>query len=249
MISPPTSTSTSPALTPQTLADLKLKKAGVLLIDKPTGWSSHDVVSWVRGQVGVKKVGHAGTLDPLATGLLVVLVGREFTKLQDQFMKQDKTYFVTARFGQTTDTYDSQGQIVEQADWGKVKALTRDQVLAASQNFLGEIEQTVPVYSAVKVAGQKLYAKARQGETVTELPVRTVKILDFKLEAFRLDEDGQICEADFTVAVSSGTYIRSLIYDLGKLLKVGAHVTALRRLTIGDLSVKNAAKPVSKRSD
>lgn len=229
------------------LASLKEKQAGLILIDKPTGWSSHDVVGWVRKQVGVKRVGHAGTLDPLATGLLIVLVSRQFTKLQDQFLKQDKIYEVTARFGVMTDTFDSQGQITSQLEWEKLSKLTKEQVQVAMKNLTGEINQTVPIYSAVKIAGQKLYDKARLGETVAELPVRKVKIHQFVLQDFRSQVDAQKVEADFLVEVSSGTYIRSLIHDLGQILGVGAHVVVLRRLSIGKLNVKNAIKLISKR--
>ncbi len=234
-------------LIPQSLESLKETKAGVLLVDKPTDWTSHDVVGWVRRQVGVKRVGHAGTLDPLATGLLIVLVGREFTKLQDSFMKQDKIYEVTAKFGVTTDSYDSQGAVVSEVDWTGVKKITRQQVEEAMQQFLGESNQTVPVYSAVKIAGQKLYNKARNGEAVENLPSRKVVIHQFVLSDFRIDEGSKICEADFMVKVSSGTYIRSLIHDLGNVLKVGAHVTALRRTKIGKIDVTGAIIPSSKR--
>ncbi|MCL4208984.1 tRNA pseudouridine(55) synthase TruB [Patescibacteria group bacterium] len=234
-------------LVPQTLELLKETKVGVLLVDKPTGWTSHDVVGWVRKQVGVKRVGHAGTLDPLATGLLIVLVGREFTKLQDTFMKQDKVYEVTAKFGITTDTYDSQGNIVQSVDWDELKELTKNQVELAMKDFLGEIEQTVPIYSAVKISGQKLYNMARHGEVVDSLPSRKVKIFDFKLLDFRSSEQDKACEADFVVKVSSGTYIRSLIHDLGNKLKVGANVTVLRRLKIGEIDLTGSIVPVSKR--
>lgn len=234
-------------LVPQTLESLKETKAGVLLVDKPTGWTSHDVVGWVRRQVGVKRVGHAGTLDPLATGLLIVLVGREFTKLQDTFMKQDKVYEVTARFGVTTDTYDSQGNVTGSVDWTELKQLTKKQIELAMNDFLGEIEQTVPIYSAVKVAGQKLYNMARHGEVAQSLPSRKVTIFDFRLLDFRLSESDKTCEADFVVKVSSGTYIRSLIHDLGNKLSVGANVTVLRRLKIGEIDLTGSIVPVSKR--
>lgn len=234
-------------LIPQSLDSLKETKAGVLLVDKPTDWTSHDVVGWVRRQVGVKRVGHAGTLDPLATGLLIVLVGREFTKLQDSFMKQDKVYQVTAQFGVTTDSYDSQGNVIARSGWSEVEGITPDQINKAMKQFLGQIKQTVPIYSAVKVAGQKLYNKARNGEVVENLPVRQVTIFDFELQDFRLDKQKQVCEADFVVKVSSGTYIRSLIHDLGNVLKVGANVTALRRLKIGEIGVTGAIVPSSKR--
>lgn len=233
----------------ETLETLHTKRAGVILVDKPETWTSHDVVGWMRKQLGVKRIGHAGTLDPLATGLLIVLVGREFTKLQDQFMKQDKVYEVTARFGVVMDTYDATGQIVTEAPWEKMKKISCDQIEAAGKKFLGKIQQTVPIYSAVRVGGQKLYHKARQGEVVESLPVREVEIFDFKLTNFNLNEKQQLCEASWEVRVSSGTYVRSLVHDLGQELGVGAHVVALRRTKIGNLSVKNALKPISKRTN
>lgn len=233
----------------ETLETLKEKGGGVILVDKPETWSSHDVVGWMRKQLGIRRIGHAGTLDPLATGLLVVLVGREFTKLQDQFMKQDKVYEVRARFGQVRDTYDATGQVISETPWPEVKKITRDQVEQTAKKFLGKIQQTVPIYSAVKVGGQKLYHKARQGEKVESLPVREIEIHDLKVTDFALNEEEQLCEATFWLHVSSGTYIRSFVHDLGQELGVGAYVVALRRTKIGNLSVKDAFKPSAKRTN
>jgi len=218
-------------------------KQGLLLIDKEVDWTSHDVVAKIRGITGVRRVGHAGTLDPLATGLLIILVSREFTKLQDQFMKQDKEYEVEAKFGITTDSYDSMGDIVDEMSWEEIKDLSEEKIKISMKDFLGQIEQTVPAYSAVKVNGKKLYEKARKGNVDLEkLPSRVVRIYDFDLLEFNKDLITKVITAKFKTKVSSGTYIRSLIHDLGQRLQVGAHVVSLRRTKIGDISVDLATK-------
>jgi tRNA pseudouridine55 synthase len=215
--------------------------AGILLIDKSTGMTSHDVVNIVRRQTGVRRVGHAGTLDPLATGLLIVLVGREFTKKQSEFMKLDKEYLCTAKLGIKTDTYDIDGQVISKASWDEVKKITQVNLEKVLENFRGEIEQTVPAYSAVKIKGEKLYEKARKGETKKEdLPKRKVNIKELELIDFSKDEIKQATSFTLRVACSSGTYIRSLIHDIGQQLKVGAMVKELRRTKIGDLDAKDA---------
>jgi tRNA pseudouridine55 synthase len=199
------------------------------------------VVNRVRRATGVKRVGHAGTLDPLATGLLILLVGREFTKRQSEFLKQDKEYICTAQLGIVTDTYDSQGQTLSQADWDEVAKITRADLAGALENFRGQINQAVPAYSAVKIAGEKLYQKARRGKPLpAELPVRQVNITQLQLLDFQQDLESQILAFTIQVSCSSGTYIRSLIHDIGQQLRVGATVTALRRTKIGQLSVDQA---------
>lgn len=214
---------------------------GVLLIDKPSGITSHDVVNQVRRQTGVKRVGHAGTLDPLATGLLIILVGRDATKKQAEFLHQDKEYICTAQLGIETDTYDSEGVITRRTPWERVKQLTPDQVESALAHFRGEIHQTVPAYSAVKVQGQKLYDKARRGTIdITALPSRVVKIYELELLDFYKDEAQQAVFLSLRVKCSSGTYIRSLVYDLGQFLGIGAYITALRRTKIGEFTVEDA---------
>lgn len=221
---------------------------GVVLIDKPTDWTSHDVVAKIRGSLHAKKVGHAGTLDPLATGLLIVLIGREATRLQAQFMKQDKTYLCTAQFGVESDTYDRMGQIVRQAEWEQLdslllenKQLDQFKIELTMKSFTGEIRQTVPAYSAVKVNGQKLYNKARKGTLqLTELPSRKITIHQFKLLGNQVDTAQKRIEVEFEIECSCGTYIRSLIHDLGQALGTGAMVTELRRTRIGEYSIDQA---------
>ena len=217
--------------------------AGVLLVDKPTGVTSHDVVNQVRRATGVKRVGHAGTLDPLATGLLVILIGRSATKLQSQFLHQDKEYLCTAMFGTVTDSYDRDGVVEQQASWERVQVLTRAAIEVEMSAFRGDIEQRVPAFSAVKVRGQKLYDRARRG-TVSEreLPTRRVHLYAFELQDFFRDEKVKTVTARFRVHCSSGTYIRSLIHDLGQSLGTGAIVMELRRTKVGALHVDLAKK-------
>lgn len=216
--------------------------AGFLLVDKPSGWTSHDVVAKVRNLLRVSKVGHAGTLDPLATGLLVVLVGRTFTKRQSEIMGLDKTYLVTAELGKTSDTHDVDGQVSPSADWSELKTITKDRIESALDSFRGQIRQTVPAFSAVKVQGQKLYELARQDQAAAEekLPTRTVQIHGLELLAFQPDSGNQTAYLGLKVHCSSGTYVRSLVHDLGQVLKVGAVVFELRRTKIGSLSVDQA---------
>ncbi len=201
-----------------------------MLVDKPVGPTSHDLVDWLRRVSDVRRVGHTGTLDPLASGLMIMLVGREYTKLQDQFLKKDKTYLVTAQLGITSDSYDITGTVMTQNDnWQKLKKENFENV---ANQFVGQIEQTVPIYSAVKIKGEKLYDLARRGQAdQVGLPARSVtiyslNILDFSLPYFTLE-----------VSCSSGTYVRSLIHDIGQALGVGAVVTALRRVQIGEYSI------------
>jgi tRNA pseudouridine55 synthase len=217
------------------------KQPTILLIDKPSGITSHDVVNQVRAQTGVKRVGHAGTLDPLATGLLIILVGRESTKKQSEYLHQDKEYVCTAQLGVETDSYDKDGKTTATAEWSKVAQISKENFEAALASFRGQISQVVPAYSAVKVKGRKLYEKARQGKVVdAELPSRLVHI--YELELIDVLKNDKAQKAFFTIRVkcSSGTYIRSLVHDIGKHLQVGATVTALRRTKIGEVSVEQA---------
>lgn len=202
----------------------------VLLVDKPLGPTSFDIIKDVRRLTGQRKVGHAGTLDPLATGLLIVLVGRPATRLQEAFMDQPKTYTGTIRLGEVTPSLDAETEVSERHD---VSHLTREAVMAARQAFVGTIEQVPPMYSAVKVEGERLYKKARRGETV-DRPPRQVTIHRFEIEAWTPPD------ASFRVECSKGTYIRSLARDFGEALGVGGHLVALRREAIGPYHVDEA---------
>lgn len=207
---------------------------GVILVDKPKGWTSFDVVAKIRGLIkqttGLKrpKVGHAGTLDPLATGLLIVLVGDE-CKNQDKYMKLDKTYEVQLKLGETSTTDDAEGEISKISD----KIPTKEEVINTIESFIGEIKQVPPIYSAIKVDGKRAYKLAREGSK-PEMKPRLVTIHSITNIEYKYPY------VSFTTFVSSGTYIRSLVRDIGKELGVGAYMTALRRTQIGNNSVDSA---------
>lgn len=211
---------------------------GILLVDKPRGWTSFDVVNKVRRIVeqsglnatGKKRfpVGHTGTLDPLATGLLVLMLGK-YTKKVPEFTKLDKTYEVTMRLGQTSTTGDEEGEKTVVSD----RQPTEEEVKTALQKFVGEIEQTPPKYSAVKVNGQRAYKLARAGKEVKIEP-RKVNVYALK------DIFYEYPHVKFTAKVSSGTYIRSLVEDLGKELKTGAYMSGLRRTEVGSFDLSAA---------
>ena len=211
-------------------------KEGFYLVDKPSGPTSHAIVAYFRRKSGIKKVGHCGTLDPLASGLLIILVGREFTKKQNLYLKKDKTYLVKAQLGIKTDTYDILGKVIEETENKNLVKINKSDLEKALKSFNGKIKQTVPIFSAVKINGQKLYEKARKGETDLQLPNREVEIKKIKLLEFDNDQKTFTLE----VAVSSGTYIRSLINDIGEKLQVGATVIELRRTKIANFHVKKA---------
>lgn len=201
----------------------------VLLVDKPKGWSSFDVIRKLRRLLGVRKIGHAGTLDPMATGLLILLVGKA-TKQMEAFMGLPKVYAGTLRLGETTPSYDAETDVRERRD---TDHLTAEDLERARRVLEGQIEQTPPMYSAVKVKGERLYKKARRGETV-ERPARTVEVTSFRITGRRG------ADVDFEVACSKGTYIRALAHDFGQRLGVGAHLTALRRTATGPYTVDAA---------
>jgi tRNA pseudouridine55 synthase len=201
----------------------------VLPIDKPQWETSFDIVRSVRRLTDERKVGHAGTLDPMATGLLVILVGRA-TKLMRTFLELPKTYTGTLRLGQVTPSYDTETDVTEEQDWSEVTASDLD---AARAPFMGTITQRAPVYSAVKVRGERLYKKARRGEKV-ERPPRQVTIDGFEITG----RNG--ADVSFRVVCSKGTYIRSLAHDFGQHLGVGAHLVALRRTAIGPYQAADA---------
>jgi tRNA pseudouridine55 synthase len=198
---------------------------GVLVVDKPAGMTSHDVVSIVRRRLGERRVGHAGTLDPDATGVLVLGVGRA-TRLLRFIEVQDKVYRASMILGVETTTQDASGEIVASAD---ASAVTRADVERWALGLVGEIEQLPPMVSAVKVGGERLYRKARRGEQVERTP-RKVTIHELTVERF---EPGHRARATFLVRCSRGTYVRTLAHDLGRALGVGGHVITLRRLRVG----------------
>ncbi|QXD14792.1 tRNA pseudouridine(55) synthase TruB [Rhodocaloribacter litoris] len=201
----------------------------VLPVDKPPGWSSFDVIRALRRLLGVRKIGHAGTLDPMATGLLICLVGRA-TKRMASFMELPKTYEGTLRLGEVTPSYDAETEVAERRPWEHVTEAMLEEV---RRRFVGEVEQQPPMYSAVKVGGERLYRKARRGEVV-ERPPRRVRIAAFELTG----RDGP--DVSFRVHCSKGTYIRTLAHDFGQVLGCGAHLVALRRTAIGPYGVEAA---------
>ncbi|HVW22883.1 MAG TPA: tRNA pseudouridine(55) synthase TruB [Candidatus Saccharimonadales bacterium] len=210
---------------------------GILLVDKPAGWTSFDVVNYVRRMVATAegkkpknvKVGHSGTLDPFATGLLLLLIGKDFTRRASEFSKLDKTYVLTAILGQTSSTGDPEGEITP----GSKHQPTEEAIRAKLQLLTGGISQTPPAYSAIKVDGQRAYKLARAGKEVVIEP-RQVTIHKFELV------DYQYPELKLVADVSSGTYIRTLAEDLGRALGTGAYTKELRRISIGKYSVRDA---------
>lgn len=212
---------------------------GLLLVDKPIGWTSFDVVNYVRRIVanseGKKpkniKVGHTGTLDPFATGLLVLLVGKEYTRQAEQYSKLDKTYEVVIKLGETSTTGDPEGEISTVSDLEP----TLDEVSVAISKFVGKIQQTPPAYSAIKVDGQRAYKLARAGKEVKieprEVTINRLEISNYNYPELKLEAD-----------VSSGTYIRTLAEDIGKVLGIGAYTSQLRRTLVGDYNLSNAVQ-------
>lgn len=202
---------------------------GILLVDKPTGMTSHDVVHRIRRHFNLKKVGHGGTLDPAATGLLVILLGRG-TRASSRFMSSDKTYEGTIRLGITTDSQDADGKIIGEAD---ASGITREQLETAMAKFRGDMYQTPPMVSAIKVEGVPLYKLARRGEEIERKP-RFIHIYDFRLLSFTPPS------ATFVLQCSKGTYVRTICHDVGNALGVGAHLSQLRRTETAGYSIKQA---------
>ncbi len=210
---------------------------GLLLVDKPAGMTSHDVVSRVRKLAGTKKVGHAGTLDPMATGLLVLGI-ESGTKLLTFVVGADKTYYATIRLGSSTITDDREGETLEQASQEKLDSITVGQIQSEMEKLRGVVQQVPSAVSAIKVNGEKAYDRVRAGE-VFELKSREVTIS--KLEVLGELRSGEgFIDLDVVVDCSSGTYIRAIARDLGKALGVGGHLTELRRTRIGKYEVENA---------
>jgi tRNA pseudouridine(55) synthase len=209
-------------------------ETGFLLINKEADWTSHDVVGYLRKITRIKKIGHAGTLDPFATGLLIVGIGRECTKRLDEFKGMPKTYIATLHLGATSDTFDKTGVI----------ALSQDTVIARSEatkqslteildSFIGTQDQIPPMYSAKKIDGQRLYTLARQGIEVERKPnqitIYNIKLLEYDFPLIKIE-----------VQCSTGTYVRSLVHDIGQKIGIGAYCEALERTDIGSYSIKNA---------
>lgn len=210
--------------------------SGLILIDKPAGLTSHDVVARVRRAAGTRKVGHAGTLDPMATGLLIVGLNSS-TRLLTYIVGADKEYLATIRLGAASTTDDAEGELSEAAEQEALDAVAAEAIAAGIAELTGEIEQVPSSVSAIKVDGKRAYARVRAGEQV-ELKARSVTVAEFELLETRR-EPGAI-DLDVRVVCSSGTYIRSLARDLGAGLGVGGHLTALRRTRVGAFHVRDA---------
>ena len=215
--------------------------SGLLLVDKPEGFTSHDVVAKLRGIVGTRKIGHAGTLDPMATGLLVIGVNSA-TKLLTFLVGEDKTYIATIRLGASTITDDRESEYLSVASSGDVDALTELDITNAIRPLTGEIMQVPSSVSAIKVDGERAYAKVRGGDEV-KLAARPVTISRFDVLGEMRREtvgDQQFIDLDVIIDCSSGTYIRALARDLGVALEVGGHLTALRRTRVGAYQVTDS---------
>ena len=202
---------------------------GILIVNKPSGITSHDVVDFVRRKFNVRRVGHTGTLDPMAQGVLVVLIGKA-TKLSSKFLQDDKEYIAKIFFGKKTDTQDTTGKVIKEK---VVLDLDIESIKRAFNNFLGDIEQIPPMVSAIKYKGKKLYQLARAGKSVPRKP-RPIKIKDMELIDFSLPE------ATFRVRCSKGTYIRALCEDIGSSLGIPSCMSGLVRIRSGDFLLKDA---------
>lgn len=202
---------------------------GLLLIDKPSGMTSHDVVDCVRRRFGMRRIGHGGTLDPAATGLLILLVGQA-TRHARYLLSADKTYDATLRLGETTDTQDGEGKVLQRRE---VPPLTAEQIEEVCRRFRGEIEQEIPAYSAVRIQGKRFYDLARAGKSVPRR-LRKVRIHSLVVRAIRLPE------VELGITCSSGTYIRTLCADLGAALGCGGHLSRLSRTKVGPFGLEHA---------
>ena len=206
--------------------------SGLVLVDKPAGWTSHDVVGKIRKLAGTRKVGHAGTLDPMATGVLVVGINRA-TRLLTHIVGVDKTYTATVRLGQSTTTDDAEGEVVETRF---ANAVTPERLQEAVDRLTGEIMQVPSTVSAIKVDGRRSYDRARAGEEVA-LDSRPATVGRFEIQDIRRLDEGKTVDVDVEVRVSSGTYVRALARDLGEILETGGHLTVLRRTAVGPYSI------------
>lgn len=204
-------------------------KAGILVVNKSKDMTSHDVVSILRRKLKIKRIGHTGTLDPMATGVLPICIGNA-TRISEYIMEQGKSYIASLKFGYSTTTYDSTGDVVDKSD--KV-SFTDSEILEVIDKYIGNIKQTPPIYSAIKVDGKKLYEYAREGKSV-EIKSRNVDIYDIKL----LENSGE--NIKIYVKCSKGTYIRSLIHDIGISLGTFAHMTDLIRTSVGKFDIEDS---------
>ena len=204
---------------------------GILIVDKPVGMTSHDVVDRVRRITGVKKVGHGGTLDPLASGVLPILIGKA-TKMSDKVIGSEKEYLATIKFGENTDTDDAEGEVISKRDVPEKNNIEIEDIL---KKFQGTIEQVPPKYSAIKYKGRPLYKLARKGIEV-EMPPRQVQISNISIISWS-------CPLlTLKINCSKGTYIRALARDIGEVIGCGGHVTELRRMACGDFKIEDAKK-------
>ncbi|WP_457966593.1 tRNA pseudouridine(55) synthase TruB [Arthrobacter sp. D1-29] len=209
--------------------------SGLVIVDKPQGWTSHDVVGRMRRLAGTRKVGHAGTLDPMATGVLVVGINKA-TRLLTYIVGTSKTYTATIRLGQSTITDDAEGDVIASIS---AAAVTNEEIHDGVAALTGQIQQVPSSVSAIKVNGERAYARVRSGENV-KLAARPVTIHRFEVHSIRREPAGGVVDVDVTVECSSGTYIRALARDLGDALGVGGHLTALRRTHVGPYSLDQA---------
>lgn len=206
------------------------EKGEIILVDKPLRWTSFDVVNKIRYATRIKKVGHAGTLDPLATGLLVICVGKAATKQIDTFLNDNKEYTGIFTLGATRPSYDMETEIDQHFDF---LSITEAQIQQAAQQLTGAIEQTPPIYSAIKVDGKRLYESARKGVAVV-VQSRPITIYEFDITQIALPN------VHFRIKCSKGTYIRTIAHDFGKLLNNGAYLSELRRTKSGNFSINDA---------
>jgi len=206
----------------------------IICIDKPYEWTSFDVVKKIRGALKIKKIGHAGTLDPLATGLLILCTGKK-TKTINDLMGQRKVYTGTIELGKTTPSFDKETEVNETKS---IDHISESEIKKVTEDFTGTILQLPPVYSAIKVDGERLYKKARRGDVV-EIKPREVTIHSFEITKIELPN------VYFKVCCSKGTYIRSLAKDFGQALGTVSYLTSLRRTHIGDFSVEDAKSPIT----
>ncbi|MBI4550615.1 MAG: tRNA pseudouridine(55) synthase TruB [Candidatus Omnitrophica bacterium] len=202
---------------------------GILIVDKPMGWTSHDVCHFIRKKFSIAKVGHAGILDKNATGVLVVLLGH-FTKLSSRFLNETKEYTGTMELGSRTTTHDAAGEIVETLPWQHVRD---EDVIRVMEGFKGEREQLPPMASAVKLGGVRLYKLARQGKEI-DRPHKTIHVYELVIQSLKLPV------IEFYCKVSKGTYVRTLAHDIGHELGTGAHLKELRRTASGVFRIENS---------